>query len=340
MTLDCQTLRAQGFTNTDAAAAKDAEARTDTQPFDISGLVRESDLHGALMHRRLNEYTYTLVKIKRVLNDHNKVTREVVQSFEAYPCPGQHVLIQLSQNGNALPPDEVATQRRLAGEELERAEREALKRREAVAAPAAAAMEATDNPGKYLVAGISVSSNGKYLNALIDLSEFLRSGEFSNPHRDMLGKREAIVLNFRSRADVKFPANMSFMSKLSGTVWIDAEDKVVVRLEGWPVTATSPEAKPATADIKAATEMKTAHEVQDSRETQDSSESQAAIIYQQVRLPTGVWVPSLIRMNAGGDPALFNGLNWDVMFRFSDYKRYSTDVEGVQLEKPAAKSRP
>jgi hypothetical protein len=332
MTLDCQQLRAQGFTNAApaaaAAAATDAETRTDERLSNISGLVRECDRHGALMHRHLSEYTYTLVKIKRVLNDHNKVTRQLVQSFEAYPIPGQHVLIQLSENGNPLSPREVAEERRLAVEKLEQAERDAQKLNDAdAAAMAAAPKEATDSPGKYLVAGVSVNTNGKYFNVLIDLSEFLRSCEFSNPRREMVGKREAIVLSFRSRADVKFPIDMTFMSKLSGTLWIDALDKVVVRLEGWPLPTNATEAR-------ALPETKTAHEAQDARPSHDSRQSEAAVIYQQVRLPAGVWVPSLIRMNAGGNSTLFNGLNWDVMFEFSDYKRYSTDVEGVQLEKP------
>jgi hypothetical protein len=337
LTLDCQKLRAQGFTNAaPAAAATDAGTRTDKQLPDISGLVRECDLHGALMHRSLSEYTYTLVKVKRVLNDHNKVMRELVQAFEAYPIPGQHVLIQISENGTALSPREVAEERRLAGEELARAERDTQKRDEALAAAAAkeaTAKEAIDNPGKYLVAGVSVRANGKYFNVLIDLSEFLRSCEFSNPRREMVGKREAIVLSFRSRAGVKFPFDMTFMSKLNGTIWIDAEDKVVARLEGWPLATTPPETKAVT-ETKAAPETKTAHEAQAARQSQDARQSEAAVIYQQVRLPTGVWVPSLIRMNAGGNGALFNGLNWDVMFEFSDYKRYSTDVEGVKLEKP------
>jgi outer membrane receptor protein involved in Fe transport len=215
-------------------------------------------------------------------------------------------------------------------EKLEQVERQAQKLNEAdattsSAAAAKAATAATDNPGKYLVAGVAVNANGKYYSVLIDLSEFLRSCEFSNPQRDMLGKREAIKLNFRSRADAKFPIDMAFMSRVSGTVWIDAFDKVVVRLEGWPLQTTQPTTQP---EVKPATETKTAHEAQDARQ------SEAAVIYQQVRLPTGVWVPSLIRMNAGGNTTLFNGLNWDVVFEFSDYKRFSTDVEGVKLEKP------
>jgi hypothetical protein len=316
MTLDFHTLRAQEFSSP-TSLATGGEIRTDKQLADIIGLVHDSDLRGALMHRRLTDYTYTLVKVKRTLNDQGKVTRELVQSFEAYPVQGQHVLIQISENGSALSPREVAEERRLAGEELERAEREAQKQQEN--APAAAA---TGEPGRYLLAGVFVNFGRRYSNVLIDLSEFLRSCEFSAPHREMVGKREAIRLSFRARADVKFPNPVSFISKLNGTIWIDVADKVVMRLEGWPLTKTGQEANAA----------QVAH---DSKQPeQDSKQSEAAVIYQQVRLPTGLWVPSLIRMNAGGDGGLFNGLNWDVMFEFKDYKIYSTDVGSVEIEKP------
>jgi hypothetical protein len=318
ITHDCHAMQAQGF-NSAAAAATDGESSSDKQSPDITGLVRECDRHGALMHRSLPEYTYNLVKVKRTLDDHGKVMRELVQSFEAYPIQGQHVLIQISQNGSALSPREVAEERRLAGEELEKAEREAHKRFEEALKnyenPPTTATAVSDEPGRYLLAGVFVSYGGKYTNILIDLSEFLRSCEFSSPRRELVNKREVIALSFRPRADVKFPAQMAFISKLNGTVWIDLADKVVTRLEGWPLQKSAPE-------------QSAAHEAQ------PASDSEPAVIYQQVRLSTGVWVPSLIRMNAGGNAALFNGLNWDVMFQFKDYKRFSTDVGGIELEKP------
>jgi len=37
-------------------------------------------------------------------------------------------------------------------------------------------------------------------------------------------------------------------------------------------------------------------------------------------------------MNAAGDDQLFNGLNWDVLFEMSDYKRFNTDVDKVEID--------
>jgi hypothetical protein len=307
-------LRAQALSS--ASINADGGTPSDKPSLDIQGLVRESDLHGALMHKSLGDYTYNLVKIKRTLNEQGRVLREQVQSFEAYPVQGQHVLIQTAENGIALSLRDLAEERRRAGEELSKAEREAEKRQvETEKRQASAATAATDDPGRYLLAGVFVSLGGKSTNVLIDLSEFLRTCEFSAPRREPVGTREAIALSFHPRAGIKFQDQVSFISKLNGTVWIDAADKVVVRLEGWPVT------KPAEGENSA-------------HQAQGAKPPEAAIIYQQVRLSTGVWVPSLIRMNAGGNPALFNGLNWDVIFQFSDYKHFITDIEGVELGKP------
>jgi hypothetical protein len=317
MTMDCRTERAQGFSG--ASVNSNSEKRPDKDLSDIYELVRESDTHGALMHKRLGDYTYTLIKIKRKLNEHGKAIRERVQSFEAFPVQGQHVLVQITENGSALTAREVAEQRRRAGEALVYAEREAQKHKDDV-------QVVTDDSGRYLRVAVVVNSGGKFSDVLIDLSAFLRSCEFSAPRHEKIGTREAIALSFRPRAGIKLPDQMSFISKLSGTIWIDIADKVVTRLEGWPLS------RPAQGD-------KAAHEGQTSSqsEAQAVKQSEAAIIYQQVRLPTGVWVPSLIRMNAGGDAALFNGLNWDVMFQYSDYKRFSTDVGGIEFEKPKDK---
>jgi chlorite dismutase len=53
-----------------------------------------------------------------------------------------------------------------------------------------------------------------------------------------------------------------------------------------------------------------------------------------VRLPDGLWFPNLIRVNSAGDSLLFDGLNWDVLFEFNDYKRFSTTVEELKIQDP------
>ena len=123
--------------------------------------------------------------------------------------------------------------------------------------------------------------------------------------------RPTVVYSFRPRFGVAVPPNYAYLKKLAGTLWVDQQDKVVARLEGWPNSAFDLISSTATA-------------------------SEAALIYQQERQTNGAWFPALIRMNARGRADLFNGLNWDVVFEFSNYRRFDTDAT-EKLNKPGAK---
>ena len=96
-------------------------------------------------------------------------------------------------------------------------------------------------------------------------------------------------------------------------VWIDATDKVVARLEAWPAPETGQETSSARPDAD-------------------------TIIYEQMRLPNGLWVPKRIRLNAIGKAELFNGTDKDMTFEFSHYQRFSTEVD--DLQKVTLKSMP
>jgi hypothetical protein len=308
---------------------------------DIDGLVRESDRRGSSMHKQLRDYSYTLVKVRRTLNDKGRITSENVQTFEAYPVQrGLHVLVKTSDNRIPTPGWMIELDRRRAGDELASIEF-AEQKREETAGPA---------PPKHLQATVTANLGGRYAAVMIDISDFLRTCEFSAPRRERINGRDAIVLDFRPRAGVNRSYDTAFIGKLAGTVWIDAADRVVTRLEGWPTPEAAPPAsqpvsqsnpssnsqsslKPGAQSYAQSTSQPTAQPGA-AQEAQAASPAEPAIIYQQVRLSTGLWAPTLIRMNAGGNGALFDGFNWDVLFQFSDYKHFSTDVKGVEYEKP------
>lgn len=271
---------------------------------DIKKLVHESDVNGTAMHRRLIDFTYTLKKTKRVLNDKGKARNQSVQVFEAFPLLGKHLLVHLKENDVALSSSDVARNRQTVGEALDKAEREGKLQ-------SAGNHLASAEPERYLTAGVE-QITGKYIAVMIDPSEFLRSCDFDAPRRELLHGRETIVLNFHPRAGSSFNNTKTFMSKTTGVVWIDAKDKVLVRLEGRPVTPVSNGENNHTPALS----------------------SSAVFLYQQARTPSGLWFPSLIRMNAAGDAAFFNRLNWDVLFEFEDYKRFDTSVGGVVFDAP------
>ena len=281
---------------------------------DVSMLIHESETNGATMHKQLLDYTYTLKKTRRTLDTHGRVTGKDVQIFEAYPVQGEHVLIQVGDNRGQLSAERVAFNRRLAVEALERAEHEQEKNGDAANALT------SKMAALYLVAGVTRSSSHNFAMVLIDLSEFLQSCEFFDLRHVRLNERETIELSFRPRANVKFVPPKAFIAKISGKLWIDAQDKVVARLEGWPLQTSM-----------AAKDKKSVRAEMTSQDLVDEQQPQAALVYLQTRLPSGIWFPSLICMNAGGDATLFNGLNWDVTFEFSEYKRFSVDVREGNL---------
>jgi hypothetical protein len=279
-----------------AADAGDAGA------LDIADLMREVENNGAAMHRQMRDYTYSLKKTRRVLNEQGKTDTVQVQDFEAYPVSGEHVLIQLTSNGAPLPSWQIEADRKHAGRRLEKYEQEEKQ----------AEGGKNQRPEGYVAAGVYGKAQGKPVALSIDLGAFLHSSEFYSPQFERVGDRDMIVLSFRPRPGVSLPRNKSFVSKLVGSIWIDSVDKVVARLECWP-----------------------APEFIKKSESKNPPRAEARLIYQQMKLPSGLWFPNLIRVNSAGDGSLFDGLNWDVMFEFSDYKRFNASAEDVKIQGPS-----
>ncbi len=265
----------------------------------IAVLVNESALNGGAMHRRLLDFTYKLKKTRRVLDSHGKSIASQEQIFEAFPIRGEHVLIKLSTDG--IPSRTLADERSRAAKQLEEAERERQSEK-------ASAIEVQDD---YVSAGVSGVYAGKPGYVSISLSELLRDVDFFSPRSESVGDRATLVLNFRPRSSLNLQRQHAYIGKLVGTLWIDEGDKTVMRLEAWPAS-------------EAAFDL-----IQSIAPRND-----AALIYQQARQPNGMWFPAQISMNANGRPDLFNGLNWEVVFEFSNYQQFNTQADDVKLKNP------
>jgi hypothetical protein len=105
---------------------------------------------------------------------------------------------------------------------------------------------------------------------------------------------------------------------LTGIVWIDAADKVVLRLEAWPITPISGAEPPK--DILA------------------ERPSAEVIVYEQQRIRVGtegeIWAPRRIRLDGIGKAMLFNGVHKDMSFEFTDYRHFSTDIKEKEIIEP------
>lgn len=269
-----------------------AARATGSAAINLPELLAGAERSGAEMHRKMLDFTYHHRKLVHWLNDKGQVVEETFQDYESYPVRGRHVLIKIADRGKPLPNWEVQQERRRAGEELERAESSSL----------------TPN---YITASLSGSYRGKYASLLIDPMGFLRASEFSTPRYELLGERKMVALDFIPRRGAELPLASAFVANLKGTIWIDADDKTLVRIEAVnlkPGIGKNGKPLPISPEPK--------------------------LIYQQTRLASGEWFPSVIRLNAAGDASAFFGLNWDVVFEFKDYQRFNTNADPIKIATP------
>ncbi len=270
---------------------------TNATAVNIPELLAEVERNGSALFQSLLGFTYQLRKVHHVLNDAGEPTKEEFQDYEAYPVRGRHVLIKLADNGKKLPDWEVEQERKRAGGELERAE-----------------SDTKSEAPSYLTASVSGSYRGKAAGLLLDPTAFLRASDFGDPRSETLDGREMIVLDFLPRLGEKLPITKAFVTNLTGTIWIDAIDKVLVRLEAKNVLpGTDKQGKP----LRISPEPK--------------------LVYQQTKQPSGEWFPLVIRMNADGDASGLFGLNWDVVFEFKEYKHFDTGSEKEKIIVPPDK---
>jgi len=279
-------------------AASDGARLPDLSSLDVPLLIRDSDRLGAAMHLRLPEYTYLQIRVSREFDQRGKLI-EHVSAYEAYPIKflgrHNHVISLISEDGAPVSPKRLKKERQQAAKEIETAERES-------------ALQAGDAPAvgaeKYVAAGIGVSQAGD--GVWVGVSQFLRQCRFGAPRYDRLADRDMIALNIHSCAGDEGDPRERYLAGISGVVWIDAADKVVARLEAWPRRAET------------------------GREIPSAPRDAETIVYDQTRLPNGLWVPKRIRLNAIGKAALFNGTDKDMTFEFSHYQRFSTEVKDIQ----------
>jgi len=273
---------------------------------DIPLLIRESDRVGAAMHLQLPEYTYIQTRLSRELNQRGKLI-EHSSAYEAYPLKvnghHRHVISMISEDGVPLSPKRLKQERLEAAKEIEEAERENTSELSGVP---------PTGTEKYITAGIGLSQAGD--GVWVGVSQFLQKCSFEKPRYERLADRYMIALNIHSCSGNNSTPRERYMAEMAGVVWIDAVDKVVARLEAWPMRAATEQEREA-----AAPEVET-------------------LVYEQMRLKNGLWVPKRIRLNAIGKSALFNGIDRDMTFEFSIYQHYNTEVN--ELQQVTLKSKP
>lgn len=294
-----------------------AQARAGAEEtFDVPALIRESLHGGRVMRRRLSDYTFRMKVVFRETDRRGRV-KETTRTYEMYgagPRRPKVFGVKVEQDGARVSPGQLEKERARAGANMERAEREQSAEGGQSAERAAPGQGAAEpgyftwqfRPRKGFPRGIRVSP-----------TDFLEKCDFHSPRRGTLNGRDVIILAFRPRPGATLADDIQYLSEVEGAVWIDAADKVVIRLEAYP-----PAAKAGGAGAPAQT---------------GPPAGGPAIVYEQVRTKEGVWGPGRVQISGARLAARpeAGGASEDIFGLMADYARF-----GVEAREGAAEPRP
>ncbi len=272
-----------------AFAANHFDIPTGDPSLDLPALLTRIAANQRAVDERVTQYTYTLLETIRRLDGDGRVKETEVKTYEVYPLTGGVRARKLvAVDGKPLSAAEAEKEQRRVAKFIEENEARQQKRK--------------------------ADDNDEAQKRRLTISQFLRVCEFYNPRRETLRARPVIVCDFRPRPGYKPSGDTEkILQKLVGTIWLDAEDEEVARLEG-----------------------RFANDFKVGGGLLASLKRGAAFVFEQTRNAEGVWLPLREDFNAGIKVLLLAGLNISVENRYSDYKKFSTETKEADDEAPAA----
>lgn len=306
------------FAHAARAQSQGSQSRADEiEGLDVAALVGEAHRNGARMADRINEYTWTETAKLRLYDRRGRLKEETpVRVWEIFPnrVSGRLILRKLlSEDGVPLSAERAEKQLRRLAEEIEKDEREAARRSEK---ERERMLKAGLNPLGYVPPGRPDCTRAGYVTTFgnngglvaFSIPDFLCAGEFHTPRRVTLDGREAVRLNFRARADYVPPTeDRAPIARMAGAVWIDAAERVVLRLEAWPATSAN-----------------------------GGGDAEPAVLFEEIKVGEGVWMRGLSCIDTTRHPEFFDRVNVYFNGVFSDYRRFGTEFDSYQLAAPKA----
>lgn len=207
---------------------------------DIPALVKEAMCKGA--GDMLGEYTFTVNSVKTEKDKKGRTKDQETYVYEVFiptlksGTRTKGVLIVTSHNGVAVPPERLEKERAQAAEKIEKEEEKIAR---APTAPATQESEQTIGVkplGMYGRSSITRSAFGiKSGGMTLGIDSFLRTADLTFIRREQIAGRENLIFKFTPRAGTQFVDNEKYIAQLAGEIWIDAADRIVTRLIGWPL---------------------------------------------------------------------------------------------------------
>ena len=243
-------------------------------------------------------YMYHSVETAQELDSHGRVKKTTITEADHYFVNGIRVRRVVKRNGKDLSPEDL-------DHENQRIEKESAKARE--------------KRNKADAAGKPTDSRGE---DEITVSRLIELGAFTNARRVQLHGRSTIAVDYVGDPKAKTHSRAEeAIRNLSGTAWIDEQDRMLVRVEGQFVNSFKVGAG-LVVNIQKGTRF----------------------TMEQTKVNDEVWLPASISAQGAARVLLFFNFNGSVNAVESDYKKFratSTVLPGVtQVETPPATDNP
>lgn len=270
--------------------------------FDLAALLAELTENEEKLQERLSEYSFVQKVSERTFTGKGAVNKESQRVYEVFPTRGgKRVLKLISENGVPLAGEKLAGEERRASKELTDAEEEFEKeqrKRQNIPTELEQRRRSETTP----------AGGGLEQQAILTL---LRTSDVYAPRIEFFRDREAIVVNFRPRANFKpRDFNESVFSKLAGTAWIDKEEKQIIRLETI-----------VTENVKLGGGLLA------------TFRKGSAIIFERTKFGE-VWLPKLFQANASARFLLVAGLDASSETEYGSYNRFESEVKDYKVNEP------
>jgi hypothetical protein len=284
---------------------------------DIPALVKEADCKGA--GDMLAEYSYVMNNHGRSI-DKKGQTKQGSTTYEVFiptlksGTRGRGIMVVTARDGVPVPTAELEKSRTEAGERLEKAEEKNARERPSLPPPDPG-VKGMLPLGMYADTTSNRATLFKNSSAKLGIHTFLKTCELTLMRRGSSNGREILVFSFRSRPDSQFNDNEKYIAQLTGEIWIDVQDRIVTRLIGWPTPA---------AELAGSTNA-----------PKSSGERPPAVFAEMMRLPQGIWLPMVVRINGADYPKLFDGIEFESISIFSNFIHFSTEIKDVKVTPPS-----
>jgi hypothetical protein len=256
---------------------------------DIPTLMHEVEEHQKAAEAIQKDYLYHEVAQEQ----HSNGTKSETEEFDVFWLNGVQVHKLTRKDGKDLTADE---QRK----ESERIDKEVAK--------------ATERKKKAGANGHPTDSRG---NEEVTVSRFLMLGAFTNPRRVQLKGRDTIVIDYAGDPKAKTRNRMEDVIRdLSGTIWVDEQDRTITRLEGHFAKAYK---------VGAGIVM--------------SIKEGTSFSMEQMKINHEVWLPSHIEGHGAARVMLFVSFTGSIQINNSDYRKFkatSTILPGVATVKDSS----